>query len=151
MGCWVVNYWCLGIKVTRTLGFAEVEFLHVSPIGKMCLLLGVSRSAYYAWRKRKPSNRSIEYQRITPQIRLIHQPSHQTYGSPRITEELQAQGEMISCPRVARLMKKANIRSKIKRKFVVTTDSNHTRPVAKNLLNRQLEVSSVSEDKSIYL
>lgn len=106
----------------------------------MCLLLGVSRSAYYAWRKRKPSKRAIENQRITHQIRLIHQCSGQTYGSPRIAEELQAQGEMVSRPRVALLMKKANIRSKIKRKFVVTTDSDHLHPVAENLLNRQFGV-----------
>ena len=101
--------------------------------------MGISSSAYYAWRKRSPSARSVENKRITEQIRLIHDQSKQSYGSPRITEELVALGEKVSRPRIARLMKKANIRSKVKRKFVVTTDSEHDYPVAKNLLDRQFE------------
>ena len=105
----------------------------------MCGVLGISSSAYYAWRKRSPSARSVENKRITEQIRLIHDQSKQSYGSPRITEELVALGEKVSRPRIARLMKKANIRSKVKRKFVVTTDSEHDYPVAKNLLDRQFE------------
>lgn len=86
-----------------------------------------------------PSNRAIENEELTERIRDVHQKSKGTYGSPRITEELRAEGIEISRPRVARLMKKASIRSQIKKKFVVTTDSKHTHPVAENLLDRNFE------------
>jgi transposase InsO family protein len=56
-----------------------------------------------------------------------------------ITQALKRESVKISRPRVARLMKKAQIQSKRKRKFVVTTDSNHTYPVVENKLNRNFK------------
>ncbi len=106
----------------------------------MCKVLGVSRSGYYAWIKRKPSKRTIENQKLMEQIRSIHKKSKGTYGSPRITEELKINYVYVSRPRVARIMKKANIYSITKKKFVATTDSKHTFPVAPNLLNREFKV-----------
>lgn len=105
----------------------------------MCKVLIVSKSGYYKWFKSEPSRRAVENKKITEQIRVIHRQSQQTYGSPRIREELLAQGMEVSRPRVARLMQLAKIRSKTKRKFVVTTDSKHTHPVAENLLDRNFE------------
>ena len=105
----------------------------------MCKVLGVSRGGYYRWLKADPSRRSIENQELTEKIRVVHRKSKQTYGSPRITKELRSEGIEVSRPRVARLMKRAGIRSEIKKKFVVTTDSKHTHPVAENLLNRNFE------------
>jgi putative transposase len=107
----------------------------------MCKVLGVSRSGYYAWIKRKPSKRAVENQELMEQIRNIHKKSKGTYGSPRITEELKINYVHVSRPRVARIMKKANIRSITKKKFVSTTDSKHTFPVAPNLLNREFKVN----------
>ena len=106
----------------------------------MCKVLEVSRSGYYKWLKRGPSKRSIENKELTEKIRKIHDKSKQTYGSPRITEELRAQGQQVSRPRVARLMRQAKIRSCIKRKYVVTTDSKHAHPVTENLLDRNFQV-----------
>lgn len=79
------------------------------------------------------------------EIRSIHESSNSIYGSPRITAELNSRGRKISRPYVARLMKEMNIRSKIRRKFRVTTDSNHTYPVAKNLLKRDFSADALSK------
>lgn len=106
----------------------------------MCKVLGVSRSGYYAWVKSKPSKRVIENQNLTNRIIDIYKKSKGTYGSPRITQELKQTFTRVSRPRVARLMKKANIRSITKKKFVVTTDSKHNYPIAENLLNRNFNV-----------
>ena len=81
----------------------------------MCKVLKVSRSGYYSWSKRKPSKRSIENQILVEHIRKIHKESKGTYGSPRITEELKINYVHVSRPRIARLMKKTNIRSITKR------------------------------------
>ncbi len=69
-------------------------------------------------------------------IRRVHQKSRQTYGSPRITEALRSDNIQVSRPRVARIMKKAKIRSKVAKKYKVTTDSKHAYPVVDNLLDR---------------
>lgn len=106
----------------------------------MCKVLKVSRSGYYAWIKRKPSKRAVENQELMEQIREIYKKSKGTYGSPRITEELKINHVHVSRSRVARLMKKANIRSTIKRKFVTTTNSKHSFPISPNLLNRKFKV-----------
>lgn len=90
------------------------------------------------------SNYAIENQILTEKIRLIHSKSKQTYGSPRITHELIKLNVKVSRPRVARLMKTAKIRSIVKRKFRVTTDSEHKYPVVENKLNRQFKVSKIA-------
>lgn len=107
----------------------------------MCRVLQVSRSRYYKWLKSEPSSRTKENEVLTEKIRLIHKQSKETYGSPRITEELNANTFQASRPRVARLMRKANIKSIIKRKFVVTTDSKHDFEPSANRLNRNFNPS----------
>jgi transposase InsO family protein len=91
----------------------------------MCKVLGVSRSGYYAWVNSRPSKRAVENKNLTERIKVIFKKSKSTYGSPRIHQELRQDYPRVSRPRVARLMKKANIRSITKKKFVVTTDSKH--------------------------
>lgn len=108
----------------------------------MCKVLGVSKSGYYSWLKRKPSKRAVENQKLMEQIRQIHKKSKYTYGSPRVTEELKINYVHVSRRRVARLMQKADIRSITKKKFVATTDSKHNYPVAPNLLNREFRVEA---------
>jgi len=97
----------------------------------------VSRSSYYIWLKSKPSKRLLENKKLIEQIKIIHKQSKGTYGSPRITKELKARNYSASRVRVARLMKKARIRSIIKKKFVVTTNSKHGFTLSPNLLNRE--------------
>ena len=110
----------------------------------MCRVMDVNRSGYYAWRNRPVSNRSVENQRLTEQIRNIFYASKQIYGSPRITQELKAQGVDISRPRVARLMKKNHLRSRMKRKFVHTTDSKHKFTISPNLLDRAFQPGKIN-------
>lgn len=107
-------------------------------VERMCHVLKVSRSGYYAWRRRSPSRRDQENQRLLVEIQAIHaKKNHDTYGSPRIHRELQERGIPCGRHRVARLMKKHGIRAKQARKFrPATTDSNHSMPVAPNRLDR---------------
>ncbi len=113
------------------------EHQTVFVVERMCKAFKVSRSGYYYWLNRKPSARQTNNQTILNLIREIHRESRGRYGSPKITLELQKRGIKISRPRVARLMKAANIRSVVYKRFrVKTTDSNHHYPIAKNLLDR---------------
>lgn len=112
---------------------------------RMCEVLGVSTSGYYDWVGRPESQRSRENRRLTDKIRQLHQQSREIYGSPKIHEDLRAEGEVCGVNRVARLMQKAEIKSKLERKFVVTTDSKNTREPAPDLLQRLFTVSQQDE------
>lgn len=79
------------------------------------------------------------------EIRRIHEQSRASYGSPRIADELRARGFKASEPRVARLMKRHNIRAVRKKKFVVTTDSKHSFPVAENKLKRNFTTDAAGK------
>lgn len=111
----------------------------------MCQVLGVSRSGFYKWLNSGPSNRCIENQLLTAKIRQIHHRSKRTYGSPRIFARLRQEGVKVSRVRVARLMKKAGIRSEHKKKYRATTDSKHEHPVAENLLDRNFQVAAIGQ------
>ena len=104
----------------------------------MCKALEISRSGYYAWRKRGSSHRDIENEMLLKAIIQSHEQSRKLYGSPRITAELLSKNIKCSRNRIAKLMKTNNIRSKIKRKHrVTTTNSKHRFPVSPNRLMRQ--------------
>ena len=112
----------------------------------MCRVLQVSRSGYYAWRRRPVSGREMANQKLTQQIEAIHQQSRQTYGSPRIQAELADQGVKCGPNRVARLMQEAELQAKQSRQFkVTTTDSAHNYPVAPNLLARNFQANRANE------
>jgi putative transposase len=81
------------------------------PVALLCrMLLGVSRSGYYAWRSRSPSKRSREDVTLTAKIHEIHRRSRETYGSPRVHAELRALGTRCGSKRVERLMRQAGLR-----------------------------------------
>lgn len=111
-------------------------------VEKMCRVLKVSRSGYYAFRGRGKSMRQLDNERLLGEIREAHKESRKVYGSPRITDVLREGGFRCGENRVARLMRTNDIRAKMKRKFKATTDSGHNLPVAKNLLNRQFKVDN---------
>lgn len=110
-------------------------------VSMMCWVLEVSRSGYYAWVSRPQSRRELENEALTEKIKSIHTKSRKTYGSPRIHRKLLSEGFRCSRGRVAQLMRNHEIRAQTKRRFVVTTDSKHDFPVAKNLLDRQFDVA----------
>jgi transposase InsO family protein len=107
----------------------------------MCCALKVSRSRYYQWRKNPLSRRTIENERLTKEIRSVFLEGRENYGARCIQNRLVQRGFSISRKRVAKLMKKAGLAPKTKRKFKVTTDSKHTLHVAPNLLKRQFYVA----------
>jgi putative transposase len=107
------------------------------PVEWMCRTLRVSRSGYYAWRDRPPSPRAQRQAALTEQIRQAHRQSRGTYGSPRVHRWLAARGVCCSENTVAKLMRRAGVRAKTSRRFVVrTTDAGHGHPVAANVLDR---------------
>lgn len=102
----------------------------------MCKVLRVSRSGYYAWLGRPESQREADDKALSAVIETIHEESKGEYGSPKIHQELRRRGTRCGCKRVARLMRKGGLRAKTGRKFKATTNSDHSLPVAENLLNR---------------
>ena len=111
----------------------------------LCNTLKVARSGFYEWRGRPTSPRTRQDEFLSVSIKVIHQESRETYGSPRIHAELKRQGLKCGKNRVARLMAIGGIAAKTKRKFKATTDSKHRRPVAENVLNRQFTAKSPNE------
>lgn len=111
---------------------------------RLCQVLGVSTSGYYDWLDRPESKRSQENRRLTVKIRQFHLVSRERYGSPRIYQDLRADGENCSENRVARLMRQHDIQAKMARRFVITTDSKNTLDPAPDLLKRQFRVSGAN-------
>jgi len=112
------------------------------PITVLCRTLLVSKSGFYAWLRRPESNRAREDRRLALLAREAHEGSAQAYGSPRIHEDLKARGVPISRKRVIRLMREQGLKGKAPpKRFVRTTDSGHSLPVAPNLLARNFHAS----------
>jgi putative transposase len=111
------------------------------PIRLMCRALNVSPAGYYTWRSRPESHRAVSARTLLSAIRVIHQESRETYGSPSIWDALLKQGHGVGEHRVARLMRQHGIRAKTVKKWRATTQSQHRFPVALNTLNRQFTVT----------
>jgi len=112
------------------------------PIRLMCRALAVSAAGYDAWRSRPESARSIQTRTRLSALRVIHQESRETYGSPRIWDALVKQGHRVGEHRVARLMRHGSIRAKTVTKWRATTKSQHHLPVAANILDRAFTVGA---------
>jgi len=103
------------------------------PVQRLCEVFSVSRSGYYTWLKGEASPRAQRDQALRVQIAAVHAKSRGTYGSPRVTLDLQDLGERVGRHRVARLMRNAGLRGRQKRRYrVFTTDSRHNEPIAPN-------------------
>jgi transposase InsO family protein len=117
----------------------------IFPIEKMCKVLKVSQSGYYRWKQAIISKRIQRMNLVKEKITAIYFESKQRYGSPRITIELNALGYKISRITVAKYMNQLGLRSKLSKKFKVTTDSKHSYLMVENVLNRQFSVSEPSK------
>jgi len=106
------------------------------PTERMCQIMNVSPRGYRAYRSRPISQRQREDMVLLAHIREQHRLSLQSYGRPRMTEELKEVGLEVGHRRVGRLMRQNNISVIRTRKHKVTTDSNHKFNIAPNLLNR---------------
>lgn len=110
---------------------------HLYPISRMCKVLRVGRSGYYAWRKRKPSAREKANQALTEEIRRMYLKSRCTYGSPRVHAALVREGIGCGRNRVARLMRRAGLAGRRpKRRYPRTTQRRPGTIPAPNLLKR---------------
>lgn len=112
------------------------------PVAQLCRLLGVSRSGYYTWCKRRPSARERANDALANDIQRLFETSKQTYGSPRIVRDLHEEGQFCSKNRVARLMRSKGLVAKAKRRFKTTTRSKKNQRCAPDLVRRRFVAES---------
>ena len=111
----------------------------------MCHVLEVSVAGFYAYLKRPPSFRALMDEVLMAHVRIAFADSNGTYGAPRVLRDLQEAGLPTSQKRVARLMREDGLVARPKkRRRVVTTNSNHSDPIAPNLLGRRFDVNGVT-------
>jgi transposase InsO family protein len=115
------------------------------PVEVLCSVLDVSRSGYYAWKRRPPSRRARDDARLAAEIAATHARSGERYGSPRVHRALARQGVVVGRKRVERLMRENQLVGRSKRRFRRTTDSNHPNPIAPNVVARRFEPSGPNE------
>lgn len=114
-------------------------------VSRMCEVLGVSSSGFYAWQDREPSIRDQENAALVIDIRQVYTHSRQTYGSPRIHAELRAMGQSVSRKRVARLMRINGIQAKRKQRYKTTTKRNPSVDPAPNLIAQDFNAQVANE------
>jgi putative transposase len=105
-------------------------------VALMCRVLAVSRSGYYDWRGRGPSPRAQANTRLAADVHRVYVEHKARAGAPRIVKQLRDEGQTVGKHRVARVMRFECLRAKAARKYKATTNSNHTLPVAPNLLEQ---------------
>lgn len=111
----------------------------------MCRMLHVSRSGYYQWRRQRPSARSQSNQILDAKIREVHTLERCRIGSPRVTLRLRQAGFSVGRNFVANRMRSMGLRAKAARKYKATTNSNHSLPVARNLLLQNFNATAPNE------
>jgi putative transposase len=121
------------------------EHQNLYPVQAMCRVLDVSHSGYYGWQDRPPSERQQRHQQIGQAAARAYFESHRIYGYRKVHEELRAQGVPCCEDMVRQVMRETGLKSKVKRKFVKTTDSNHAEPVADNILDRDFSAQRPNE------
>jgi putative transposase len=114
-------------------------------VARMCRQLEVSRTGYCQWKSRTPSDRSIANQVLDAQVAAIHAGSKRSYGRPRIVQGLRDEGVQVSQERVRNSLKRQGLRPVYKKPYRVTTDSNHDKPIAPNVLERRFDGWQVNQ------
>lgn len=118
----------------------KINALHVKrqvSVSGIMKKLGVSRSGYHAWRKRAPSNTEIRRAALKEKIQEIYDESHQNYGAPKITAELQKSGERVSKKTVGNYMRQMGIKAQWVKPYVQTTIDSDFSQKLKNILNEE--------------
>ncbi|MDX2471989.1 MAG: IS3 family transposase [SAR324 cluster bacterium] len=121
---------------SKSQDFIKKQSLKLS-VTKLCDYLEASRSGYYRWIKAPLCARKLEELRLKPLIIKAFTDSKRIYGSPRVHAVISREGIVCVVNRVARLMKELGLRSLLKKKYRVTTNSKHNKAVAQNILNRK--------------
>ena len=115
------------------------------PLTKLCRWLGVTPSGFYAWQQCPESTHEREDRRLKVRVQASFAESKQRYGSPRIHEDLIEQDEQVSRKRVIRLMQEGGLKARTRKRFTLTTMSDHDQPVAANLLDRQFDAAAPNQ------
>ena len=121
--------------------FIAAEQAHHS-LSLLCRCLRVTRSGFYAWRRRPASARAQRDRRLKVLVHASFDASKRRYGSPRIQRDLLEQQERVSRKRVIRLMQEEGLKARGRKRFTCTTMSDHDQPVAANLLDRQFSAEA---------
>ena len=111
----------------------------------LCRCLRVTRSGFYAWQRRPESRHARDDRRLKVLVRVSFKESKQRYGSPRVHEDLLEQHEHVSRKRVMRLMQEDGLKARLRKRYKLTTMSDHDQPVAANLLDRQFEADAPNQ------
>ena len=106
-------------------------------IQRLCQAFDLSTSSYYRWLKCPVGKRQREDKKLSEDIKRIFKKSRSTYGSPRMQRALREEGKRHGKVRLHRLMKELNLKPKAARRFKVTTNSQHNKPVATNILGQR--------------
>ncbi len=128
----------------------KFQFIDVAketfPVTRLCQVLSVSPSGYFAWRSRPAGPRQREDLVLLAHIRSAFARSNGTYGSPRMTRELQdEEGLTVGRRRTARLRRENGLKARQKRRFKRTTDSHHAFPIAPNLLEQDFSATDPNQ------
>jgi transposase InsO family protein len=115
------------------------------PLRKLCRWLDVTPSGFYAWRARPESAHARDDRRLKVLVRASFEESRHRYGSPRVHEDLREQHEHVSRKRVVRLMQEDGLKARLRKRYKLTTMSDHDQPVAANLLDRQFEADAPNQ------
>jgi putative transposase len=107
--------------------------------------LQISASGYYSWLERPRSKRGREESRLEIEIRAADKRTRQTYGPERLQHDLAEHGVQVGICRIRRIRKNLGIHCKQKQKFKATTNSRHSLPVAKNLLEQKFQASGPND------
>ena len=124
--------------------FIAVEKAH-HQVTRLCGCLRVTRSGFYAWVRRGLSARAQRDLVLRTKLRAFHTASGHRYGRPRLWKDLREDGEAISEKRVGRLMRDEGLRGRGRRRFTVTTMSDHDDAVAANVLDRQFTAAAPNQ------
>jgi putative transposase len=111
----------------------------------LCRCLRVTRSGFYAWQRRPESTHARDDRRLKVLVRVSFAESKQRYGSPRVHEDLLEQHEHVSRKRVVRLMQEDGLQARARKRYKITTMSDHDQPVAANLLDRQFAADAPNQ------
>src|ERR1019366_512908 len=115
------------------------------PVHRLCGVLGVSQSGYFAWKDRPASRCRRDDMVLLAPVRSAFTLSNGTYGSPRMTRELQDNGFAVGRRRTARLMRENGLKARQKRRFKRTTDSDHAWPIAPNIIDQDFTATGPNE------
>jgi len=117
------------------------------PVDLMCRLLGVTRSGFYGYQQRGGNGVDPYHEELLEAVRAIAKATEDSYGSRRMKSALNALSYPVSRNKARSLMREAGVQAKQRKKYKVTTDSNHNKPVFENVLARQF---SVDEPDRVY-